>query len=174
MAGPLEIDVWQGEMAELEVDAVVVGASESLFMTAGPAASVKRRGGATIERDAVDQGPIEPGSVVVTSGGTLATPYVVHAVAVGHDRVADPARLAAAVRAAVALSEPLRLRRMAFALLGVEYGAFTAPEAADTLVATLLDAAAGTPLESVVVATLHADESRAVADAIGRHRAPVS
>ena len=45
MAAPIEIDVWQGEIAELEVDALVVGSSESLFMTGGAAASVKRLGG---------------------------------------------------------------------------------------------------------------------------------
>jgi O-acetyl-ADP-ribose deacetylase (regulator of RNase III) len=173
MAVPIEIDVWQGEIAELEVDALVIGANESLFMTAGAAASVKRRGGASVERDAVDQGPIEPGLVVVTSGGTLPTPYVIHAVAVGHDRVADPDRLAAAIRAAVGLAEPLRLRRMAFAPIGIEHGAFTPADAADVLVRTLVDAAAGTPVESVVVATLHLEETRAVVDAIARHRAAV-
>ena len=28
MAEPIEIDIWQGEMAELEVDALVVAANE--------------------------------------------------------------------------------------------------------------------------------------------------
>ena len=42
MTAPIEIDVWQGEIAELEVDALIVGANESLFMTAGVAASVVR------------------------------------------------------------------------------------------------------------------------------------
>ena len=174
MAAPIEIDVWQGEIAELEVDALVIGANESLFMTTGPAASVKRRGGASIERDAVDQGPVEPGTAVVTSGGTLATPYVVHAVAVGHDRLADPERLAAAVRAAVALAEPLRLRRMAFAPLGIEHGSFSPAEAADIVVRTILAASAGSPIESIVFATQRADETRAVADAVARHRTAVS
>jgi O-acetyl-ADP-ribose deacetylase (regulator of RNase III) len=174
MAAPIEIDVWQGEIAELEVDALVIGANESLFMTAGAGASVKRHGGASVERDAVDQGPIQPGTVVVTSGGTLVTPYVIHVVAVGHDRVPDPERLATAVRAAVALAEPLRLRRMAFAPLGTEHGAFSPADAADVVVRTLIAAAAGTPLESIVIATLHVDETRAVADAIARHRAAVS
>ena len=50
MAGPIEIDVWQGEIAELEVDALVVPANESLFMTSRAAASVKRHGGDAIER----------------------------------------------------------------------------------------------------------------------------
>jgi O-acetyl-ADP-ribose deacetylase (regulator of RNase III) len=173
MAAPIEIDVWQGEIAELEVDALVIGANESLFMTGGAGAALKRRGGASIERDAVDQGPIPPGSVVVTSGGTLASPYVIHAVAVGHDRVADAERLAAAVRSAVAMAEPLRLRRMAIAPLGIESGVFTVPDAADIVVATLMKAAAGTPLESVVIATAHAEETRAVADAIARHQSAV-
>ncbi|HEX2883508.1 MAG TPA: macro domain-containing protein, partial [Candidatus Limnocylindria bacterium] len=95
MAAPIEIDVWQGEIAELEVDAIVVSANESLFMNAGPAAAVMRRGGEEIERAAVDQGPVAVGSAVVTGGGSLAAPYVIHAVGVGHDRVADLDRLTA-------------------------------------------------------------------------------
>ena len=173
MAAPIEIDVWQGEIAELEVDAIVIGANESLFMTTGAGASLKRRGGASIERDAVDQGPIAPGTAVVTSGGTLPTPYVVHAIAVGHDRVADPERLERAVRAAAAFAEPLRLRRMALAPLGIEHGVFSPVDAADIVVRTLLDAADGTPLESIVIATAHAEETRAVAEAIARHRSAV-
>src|SRR5688500_12038913 len=105
MAEPIEIDVWQGEIAELEVDALVVAATESLFMTAGAAASVKRHAGDEVERAAVEQGPIRSGSAVATSGGSLAAPYVIHAVAVGHDRVADPAVAAAAVRAALRSEE---------------------------------------------------------------------
>ena len=77
MAEPIEIDVWQGEIAELEVDAVVVAASESLFMTAGAATSVKRRAGAEVERAAVEQGPIAPGTAVATTGGELPAPCVI-------------------------------------------------------------------------------------------------
>lgn len=172
MAAPIEIDVWQGEIAELEVDALVVGSSESLFMTAGAAASVKRIGGIEIESAAVAQGPIEPGRAVVTAGGHLAAPYVIHAVAVGHDRRADADRLDAAVRAALAFCEPLRLHRIAIAALGIEYGAFRVEEAADLLVAAVL-AAAAPPLESIVVAVAHPNEARAVVDALARHRASV-
>jgi O-acetyl-ADP-ribose deacetylase (regulator of RNase III) len=162
MAEPIEIDVWQGEIAELEVDALVVGANESLFMTAGAAASVKRHGGEEIERAAVDQGPIRPGAAVATTGGSLAAPYVIHTVAVGHDRVADPAAYAAAL----AFAEPLQLRRIAIALLGVEHGAFAATDAAGLLVDTLLTHAPATPLESVVLASAHAAEARALSDAL--------
>jgi len=173
MTAPIEIDVWQGEIAELEVDALVVGASESLFMTTGAAASVKRHGGDAIERAAVDQGPIQPGAAVATSGGTLAAPYVIHAVAVGHDRIADPARLRAAVRSALALCDPLQLHRIALAPLGLEHGVFPIEDAAELLVATLVAEGSAHGLESIVIATGHAAEARAIADALAKERARV-
>jgi O-acetyl-ADP-ribose deacetylase len=166
MAEPIEIDVWQGDIAELEVDAIVVAANESLFMTAGAGAAVKRRGGEEIERAAVDQGPIGPGSAVATAGGGLAAPYVIHVVAVGHDRIADPHVLASGVRAALAFAEPLQLRRVAMALLGVEHGAFTASDAASVIVPTLLSDAPGTAIESVVLAASHTAEVQALSAAL--------
>jgi O-acetyl-ADP-ribose deacetylase len=166
MAEPVEIDVWQGEIAELEVDAIVIAASESLFMTTGAAASVKRHGGDEIERSAVDQGPILPGSAVVTSGGALAAPYVIHTVAVGHSRIADAGVLEAATRAALAFAGPLQLRRIAVAPLGAETGAFTPDDAARILVPALRAAAEGTGIESIVLAAAHPPEARALADVV--------
>jgi O-acetyl-ADP-ribose deacetylase len=173
MTEATEIDVWQGEIAELEVDALVVGASESLFMTAGAAASVKRHGGDEIERAAVAQGPIEPGRAIATGGGSLAAPYVIHAVAIGHDRVADEARVHSAIASALAFCQPLQLRRIAVAPLGTEHGAFAAEEAAELLVAALLEGAPAAGLRSVVIATVHQAETLAVVEALARHRARV-
>ena len=166
MAEPIEIDVWHGEIAELEVDAVVVAASETLFMTAGAATSVKRRGGEEVERAAVEQGPIAPGTAVATPGGELPALYVIHTVAVGHDRVADPETLLAAVHGALGFAVPLQLRRIAVALLGIEYGAFTPDEAAELLVPAVIEAARETPIESVVLAAAHPSEVRALSDAL--------
>jgi O-acetyl-ADP-ribose deacetylase len=175
MAGPIEIDVWQGEIAELEVDALVVPANESLFMTAGAAASVKRHGGDEIERDAVDQGPSAPGTAIATQAGSLAAAYVIHAIGVGHDRIPDRERLAGAIRTALTFSEPLQLRRMAFALIGVEHGAFTPSEAAEVLVDVLAeDGVERTNPESIVIATATGAETRAVTDALAARRAHVT
>ena len=171
----IEIDVWQGEIAELEVDALVVPANESLFMTSGVAASVKRHGGEEIERDAVDQGPAGPGTAMATQAGSLAAAYVIHAVGVGHDRIADRERLAAAIRTALAFAEPLQLRRLAISLIGVEHGAFTPSEAAEVLVEELTgDALERQVLESIVIATANAAETLAVTAALATRRAHVT
>jgi O-acetyl-ADP-ribose deacetylase len=164
MAAPIEIDAWRGSLSELEVDALVVSATETLFMTAGAAAAVKRHGGDDIERAAVDQGPVPLGSAVVTHAGSLAAGYVIHAVAVGHGRVADPERLTAAIRAALDLAEPLQLRRIAISLIGVEFGVFRVEEAARLLVDTIRTSDA--PIDSVVIATAQAHEDEAVRAAL--------
>ena len=173
MARPIEIDVWQGEIAELEVDALVVPANESLFMTSGAAASVKRHGGDEIERDAVDQGPSQPGTAIATRAGALAAAYVIHVIGVGHDRIADRERLASAIRAALALTEPLQLRRLAFPLIGVEHGVFRPADAAEVLVEELQRADLD-GLEAVVVATANAAETHAVTEALAGRRAHVT
>jgi O-acetyl-ADP-ribose deacetylase (regulator of RNase III) len=171
----IEIDVWQGEIAELEVDALIVPANESLFMTAGAAASVKRNGGDQIERDAVDQGPAAPGTAIATQAGSLAAGYVIHAIGVGHDRIADREQLAAAIRTALAFAEPLQLRRLAVSLIGIEHGVFTPSEAADVLVSELTGNGLDRQLpESVVIATASVSETVAVTAALATRRAHVT
>ena len=172
MAGPIEIDVWQGEIAELEVDALVVPANESLFMTTPAAVSVKRRGGEEIERAAVAQGPIAAGRAIATTGGSLAAPYVIHVVAIGHDRRPDPERVRSALSAALAFCEPLQLRRIAVAPIGFEWGVFRPDAAADLLVESLFSDAPA-PLESIVLAA-HASEAAALREAMARRRMRVS
>jgi len=96
-------------------------------------------------------------------------------VGVGHDRIADRERLAAAIRTALDFAEPLQLRRIAFALIGTEHGAFETAEAADILLEELTRASGTRDLpESIVVATVNAAETRAAGEALARRRARVT
>ncbi|HET6381728.1 MAG TPA: macro domain-containing protein [candidate division Zixibacteria bacterium] len=154
MAVPIEIDVWQGDVGELEVDAIVVAATESLFMTSAVGRALKVRAGESVERDAVAQGPVPAGTAVVTGGGLLAAPYVIHVVGVGHELRADEGVLASALDAAFDIAARLELRRLAMSPVGVERGVFAPDHAAAVLARVLQERAArGAPLpESLVVA----------------------
>jgi O-acetyl-ADP-ribose deacetylase (regulator of RNase III) len=171
---PIEIDVWQGEIAELEVDAILVPANESLFMTTPVGRAVRQRAGESVERDAVQQGPVKAGSAVVTGGGDLAAPYVVHVVAVGHDLRADPERLSRALDAALQLTGRLGLRRVAIAPIGTERGVFDADQAAAALLSVLQSrASAQEPLpSSLVVAVPGPAEATAYRLALATLEAP--
>lgn len=171
MTLPFEVDIWQGEIAQLEVDAIIIPASESLFMTGPIGAAVKRRAGEGVEREAVALGPVPGGSVVVTSGGALAAPWILHAVAVGHDLQPDAARLAAALGAAFDAALALDLRRLATAPLGVERGAFPPGEAADALVDVLRARGDLGAIESLVVAVGSPGEAVAYRAAVEAVRA---
>jgi O-acetyl-ADP-ribose deacetylase (regulator of RNase III) len=169
MAIPIEIDVWQGEIAELEVDAILVPANESLFMTTPAGRAVRLRAGESVERDAVHQGPIEAGSAVVTGGGQLAAAYVIHVVGVGHDLQPDADRLARAIDAGLQLAGRMGLSRLAMATVGTERGVFDAERAAEVLVNVLAArAAAGAAMPaSLVVAVAGPVERAAYRAALG-------
>jgi len=160
MTLPIEIEIWQGEIAELEVDALVIPSNESLFMTAPVAASVKRHAVEDVEREAVAQGPVKAGSAVVTGGGRLAAPYIIHAVAVGHDLHHDRRRLRKAVESALKAAKHLSLRTIAISTLGVERGVFPASEAAEIMLGAILEHVEQDPgtLETVVVAVTRSEE----------------
>lgn len=149
----MEIDLWQGDIAELEVDAIVIPANESLFMTTPVARSVKQRAGEVVEREAVDQGPVSAGSAVVTAGGTLPATNVIHAVGVGHDLRADVDRLMAAHNAAFEIAARMGLGRLALALVGAERGVFAPEQAVAALSDVIRDRlAAGRWLPDSIVA----------------------
>ncbi len=167
-----EIDVWHGDVAELEVDAIIVPASESLFMTTQAARAIKRVAGETVERDAVQQGPVPAGSVVVTGGGGLASAYVIHTVGVGHELMKDPQVLSAALDAALDAAGRLGLRRMAAVPVGSERSVFSPAEAAEIFMGVIAERAErGAVLpESLVLAAASPPEVaayRAALEALG-------
>jgi O-acetyl-ADP-ribose deacetylase (regulator of RNase III) len=80
------IELWNGDICDLEVDAIVNPANPTLWMSTGVGGALKRAGGDAIEFAAVRQGPAPIGAAVVTAGGTLAARLVIHAVSLDQDR----------------------------------------------------------------------------------------
>src|SRR2546430_13780599 len=79
------IEVAEGDIAAEDVDAIVNAANNHFWMGSGVAGAIKARGGEAIEREAMAQGPVEPGECVVTTGGRLPARYVIHAAVMGQD-----------------------------------------------------------------------------------------
>src|SRR5918912_1298433 len=81
----MELEVREGDITQLEVDAIANAANEHLWMGAGVAGAIKRAGGAEIEREAVAKGPIPVGEAVATRAGALRARWVVHGAVMGQD-----------------------------------------------------------------------------------------
>jgi O-acetyl-ADP-ribose deacetylase len=145
------IELWNGDICELEVDAIVNAANLSLWMSTGVGGEIKRAGGDSIEFAAVRQAPVPLGDAVITPAGSLAARVVIHAVSLDRDRRTSADVIDRAVRSAFARARELRLRSIAFPAMGTGVGGFPRDEAARVTVAAARDELPASPSIDVVI-----------------------
>lgn len=133
------IELWNGDICDLEVDAIVNPANLSLWMATGVAGAIKRAGGDGIEFAAVRQAPVPLGGAIVTTAGTLAAKAVIHAVSLDRDRRTSGPVIEAAVRSAMARAREIGAASVAFPALGTGVGGFPLEEGARITVETVRD-----------------------------------
>ncbi len=124
------IRLYQGDITQLDTDAIVNAANNLLWMGAGVAGAIKRAGGQQIEDDAIRKGPIPVGEAVVTGAGRLKAKYVIHAAVMGQDLRTDAEAIAAATRNSLLRAAELSLKSIAFPALGTGVGGFPIEECA--------------------------------------------
>jgi O-acetyl-ADP-ribose deacetylase (regulator of RNase III) len=133
------IELWNGDICELEVDAIVNAANLSLWMSTGVGGAIKQAGGEEIEFAAVRQAPVPLGGAVVTTAGKLAAGAVIHAVSLDRDRRTSGPIIEAAVRSAMERAREIAATSIAFPALGTGVGGFPLEEAARITVQTIRD-----------------------------------
>jgi O-acetyl-ADP-ribose deacetylase (regulator of RNase III) len=133
------IELWNGDICDLEVDAIVNAANTSLWMSTGVGGALKRAGGDEIEFAAVRQAPVSLGEAIVTPAGKLAARMVIHAVSLDRDRRTSAEAIESAVRSAMARARELGVTSIAFPALGTGVGGFPLDEAARIAVTTVRD-----------------------------------
>ena len=131
------IELWNGDICDLEVDAIVNPANLSLWMSTGVSGAIKRAGGDAIEFAAVRQAPVPLGESVVTDSGNLAARAVIHAVSLDRDRRTSGPVIEAAVRSAMARAREIGATSVAFPALGTGVGGFPLADAARITVETV-------------------------------------
>jgi O-acetyl-ADP-ribose deacetylase (regulator of RNase III) len=147
------IELWNGDICELEVDAIVNPANLSLWMATGVGGAIKRAGGDEIEFAAVRQAPVELGESIVTTAGTLAARAVIHAVSLDRVRRTSGPVIDQAVRSAMARARDMDARSIAFPALGTGVGGFPLEEAARVMISAVRDELERSPgIEHVIFA----------------------
>src|SRR3954447_12961751 len=145
------IELWNGDICELEVDAIVSPAATSLWMSTGVAGEIKRAGGDAVEFAALRQAPVALGDAIVTPAGNLAARVVIHAVSLERDRRTNGAAIEQAARNAMARARELNLGSIAFPALGTGIGGFPLDDAARIAVTAVRDQLPASPsIEHVI------------------------
>jgi O-acetyl-ADP-ribose deacetylase (regulator of RNase III) len=162
----MELEVVEGDITELDVDAVANAANNELWMGAGVAGAIKRAGGAEIEQEAVAQAPIAVGQAISTGAGNLRAKHVVHAAVMGQDLQTSAELISQATRRALEVADELGSHSLAMPAFGTGVGGFPIGQCAELMVT---EARAFEPanLERVVFAVFGHDAEQAFRAAVG-------
>ncbi len=131
---PLELGVVDGDITELDVDAIANAANDHLWMGGGVAGAIKRAGGAEIEQEAIAAGPIAAGSAVATGAGRLSARYVVHGAVMGQDLTTNASLIAETTTSCLRVADELGLSSLALPAFGTGVGRFPLEECARLMV----------------------------------------
>ena len=162
----MNLEVVEGDITELEVDAVANAANNELWMGAGVAGAIKRVGGAEIEQEAVAQAPIALGQAIATGAGNLRAKHVVHAAVMGQDLQTSAELISQATRRTLEVADELGAHSLAMPAFGTGVGGFPIERCAELMVT---EARAFEPanLERVVFAVFGHDAEHAFRGAVG-------
>src|ERR671939_877198 len=77
--GMAKLEVIDGDVTKLEVDAIANAANTQLRHGGGVAAAISRAGGPAVQRESDEKAPIGLGEAVETTAGDMPARYVIHA-----------------------------------------------------------------------------------------------
>lgn len=143
------LQVVHGDITRMEVDAIVNAANTGLRGGGGVDGAIHGAGGSAImeacRKIREEHGGCPTGEAVITTGGRLAAPYVIHAVGpIWHGGDKDEeAQLASAYRNSIALAARHNLRTLAFPNISTGIYAFPTERAADIAIAAVREAMTG-------------------------------
>lgn len=134
----MRVEVVKGDITELEIEAIVNPANSQLRMGGGLAGVIKDSGGDEIEKEARKKAPVDVGSAVLTSAGSLPSDHVIHS-----PTMKDPAQkistdnVRASIRGVLKCAEENELEEVAIPGLGTGIGGVSPQDAASTMLKEL-------------------------------------
>src|SRR3954467_201832 len=120
-----DLQLLEGDITDLQVDVIVNAANEKLQLGGGVAGPIAKKGGPTIQEECDRIGGTPVGTAVMTAAGNLKARHVIHAVGPRMGEGDEDKKLAAAVRAALALADRRGVKSIA--LPAISTGIFGFP-----------------------------------------------
>ncbi len=125
-----ELELLEGDITELEVDAIANAANTELRHGGGVAGAISRAGGPAIQDESDRVAPIGLGEAVATGAGALPARWVIHAATMRLGGPTSAEIVAAATRSTLALADELGARSLGLVAFGTGVGNFPLAEAA--------------------------------------------
>ena len=168
LAAMSEIEVIEGDITELEIDAIANAANTDLRHGGGVAGAIVRAGGAEIQEESNRVAPIELGHAVATSAGALPARWVIHAATMHLGGPTSAGIIRDATASTLRVADEVGARSLGLVAFGTGVGGFPVAEAARIEVEEVrrhLDGGGG--LERVVFCVFGAEARVAFEAALG-------
>jgi O-acetyl-ADP-ribose deacetylase len=125
--------IQQGDLTEMDADAIVNAANNDLVLGAGVAGAIRRKGGEAIQRECDAIGSIPVGYAAITGGGKLKARYVIHAASMGLGSLTTAETLRSSVAHSLRLAADRGLKSIAFPAVGTGIAGFPIQECAEIM-----------------------------------------
>jgi O-acetyl-ADP-ribose deacetylase (regulator of RNase III) len=151
-----DIEIVDGDITDMNVDAIVNAANSLLKHGGGVAGAIVRKGGHTIQEESdvwvkAWGGEVTVGSAVITSGGDLPAKYVIHAVGPRMGEGDEDEKLRKATLNSLQTAEYRNLKSIAFPAISTGIFGYPMDRCAKIMLSTVLEYIKGqTQLEKIV------------------------
>src|SRR5205085_5069586 len=139
--GNTEIEVIEGDITMLDVDAIVNPANNYLMHGGGLAAAISRRGGPSIQQESKKLGFVPTGSSVFTTAGSLKAKHVIHAVGPKYKdgKSGETEKLKSAVTSALDMAEGKKLKSIAIPAISTGIFGYPMADASKIITSAVVD-----------------------------------
>lgn len=128
-----KIAIVQGDLTEMDVDAIVNAANNDLQLGGGVAGAIRRKGGEAIQRECDAIGSIPIGGAAITSGGNLRARFVIHAASMQLGGTTTARALRSSTAHSLRIAAEKGLRSIAFPAVGTGIAGFPIAECAQIM-----------------------------------------
>jgi len=128
-----KIMIQQGDLTDMDTDAIVNAANNDLKLGAGVAGAIRRRGGEEIQRECDEIGSIPVGYAAITGGGKLKARHVIHAASMQLGGRTTAANLRNSVAHSLRIAAERGLKTIAFPAVGTGIAGFSMEECASIM-----------------------------------------
>ena len=125
-----KIVIQQGDLTEMDTDAIVNAANNDLQLGGGVAGAIRRKGGEEIQRECDEIGSIPVGYAAITGGGKLAARHVIHAASMQLGGRTTGPNLGTSVAHSLRIAAERGLKTIAFPAVGTGIASFPIEECA--------------------------------------------
>jgi O-acetyl-ADP-ribose deacetylase len=152
------IEILQGDLTEMNTDAIVNAANNELQLGGGVAGAIRRKGGPVIQTECDEIGTIPVGGAAITGGGNLKARQVIHAASMQLGGQTTAHSLQSSTAHALRIAAQNGLKTISFPAVGTGIAGFPMRECAEIMLREVTKHFEGpTSLEKIYFVLFDAD-----------------